>query len=48
MTEQLPIYQPYPTRNRALVKALYISLLEGLISRVEFAAMLPLVMGKHR
>jgi hypothetical protein len=42
------MYQPYPHPNRALVKALYCSLREGLISRVEFAAMLTIVMGRHR
>lgn len=41
-------YQPYPHRNRALVKALYQSLRKHLISRVEFAAMLQVVMGRHR
>lgn len=45
MTE---LYQVYPFRNRALVKALYWSLREGLISRAEFAACLVIVMGRHR
>lgn len=48
MNEQQTVYQPYPSRNRALVKALYISLREHLISRVEFAACLAMVMGRHR
>lgn len=52
MTEQQPLFQPYPHPNRALVKALYTSLYtslrEGLISRVEFVACLLNVMGKHR
>lgn len=43
-----PLYQPYPHRNRALVKALYTALREHLISRVEFAACLSMVMGRHR
>lgn len=46
MTQQL--YQPYPHPNRALVKALYNSLREHLISRAEFVACLLLVMGRHR
>lgn len=41
-------YEPYPHRNRALVKALYCSLVEGLISRAEFVACLVIVMGRHR
>ena len=41
-------YEPYPHPNRALVKALYNSLREHLISRAEFAAMIQIVMGKHR
>jgi hypothetical protein len=41
------MYQPYPHPNRALVKALYLSLREGLISRAEFVACLLIVMGKH-
>jgi len=41
-------YEPYPIPNRALVKALYASLRERLISRAEFAAMLQIVMGRHR
>lgn len=48
MTEQQTIYQPYPVRNRALVKALAASLREHLISRAEFVACLILVMGRHR
>lgn len=48
MTEQQPIYQVYPHPNRALVKALYMSLREGLISRAEFVACLIIVMGAHR
>ena len=43
-----PIYQPYPHRNRALVKALYTSLREHLITRDEFSACLQNVMGEHR
>lgn len=42
------IYQPYPFPNRALVKALYESLREHLISRAEFAACLTFVMERHR
>lgn len=41
-------YQPYPVPNRALVKALYASLREQLISRAEFVACLVIVMGRHR
>jgi hypothetical protein len=48
MTEQQQRYQVYPHPNRALVKALYQSLREGLISRAEFVACLLIVMGKHR
>jgi hypothetical protein len=42
------VYQPYAFPNKALVKALYNSLQEGVISRADFAACLPNVMGKHR
>lgn len=48
MTEQQTIFQVYPHPNRALVKALYASLREHLISRAEFVACLILVMGRHR
>lgn len=41
-------YQLYMFPNRALVKALYVSLREGLISRPEFASCLQNVMGKHK
>lgn len=41
-------YQPYAFPNKALVKALYTSLEEGLISRCDFAACIQNVMGRHR
>lgn len=42
------VYEPYPRPNKDVVKALYVSLREGLIDRAEFAACMANVMGKHR
>lgn len=42
------IYQPYPHPNRALVRAIYHALREGVISRVAFVAGIKMIMGKHR
>jgi hypothetical protein len=42
------VYEVYPNPNRELVKALYTSLREGLISRVEFASCLQNMMGEYR
>ena len=41
------VYAPYPHPNRALVKALYASVREHLISRAEFAACIISIMGRH-
>lgn len=41
-----PTYQPYPFPNKALVKALYSSLREHLITRAEFVACLSNVLGR--
>lgn len=43
-----PIYAVYPHPNKALVKALYASVREHLITRAEFAACLQNVMGAYR
>jgi len=42
------IFDPYPYPNKALVRALYASLAEHLISRAEFACCMQNVIGRHR
>lgn len=46
--EGATLYEPYPHSNRALVKALYTSLDEGLITRADFACCLANVRGDWR
>jgi hypothetical protein len=46
LREGASVYQPYPARNKALVKALRISLEEKLITHADFACCLANVRGE--